>query len=1231
MKLRRFARRSIVALALALVTPAFAQKNVIQPGDPIIASSASSPPTEAVANAIDGADTKYLNFDLATDTVPTPLKPVGFIVSPSVGVTRVTGMRIRSANDAPERDPKIVILEGSNDATVTGWTVGNWTPIVTNDVPAFTARFQTQSFSFANLLPFRHYRWTVTETTTPNNCCMQVAEVELLGATLPADVTQPGDPIIASSASSPPTEAVSNAIDNADTKYLNFDLATDTVPVPLKPVGFIVSPQVGRTVVSGMTIRSANDGPERDPKTVTLEGSNDATISGFNSGAWEAIQTFDVPIFATRFQTQTFLFDNVKPYRHYRWTVTETATPNNCCMQVAEVELLGTGGPKDVTQPGDPIIASSASSPPTEAVSNAIDNADTKYLNFDLATDTVPVPLKPVGFVVTPSVGETVVTGMTIRSANDAPERDPKIVILEGSNDATITGFNSGNWTQITTLDVPAFATRFETKEFFFANSTAYKHYRWTVTETATANNCCMQVAEVELLAVTSGADCSKARFVKQPINQPVLLGESATFLTTVNGPWPIQWLKNGQPIPGATGGTYTTDPVTATSTTNIYAVQIVGCEISQNVQAQIFTPSATKSIAVNFVGGQANAAPSTLTTNDILGVHLQAYWNDAGLLPDGTTQNDMPNTGTLPDETADPARPFLDSDGNATTVTFSWDTGGDWGSGTGENTPLESMLNGLAGSSGPGTQNTFTFDSVPEGTHSLIVYSVAPPTHVVTLSYTVGDKTTYMRVQNSDEYKTSPGFFRSTSTAQAGAALGNYVRFDNIVVPAGGGSVALVVETLTSGFERATGVNGLQLLLNTGVVSGETPAITVEPQPVVAEAGATARLSVTATGPGLTYQWRRNGQNLANGGNISGATSGELVISNFSAADVGVYSVAILNPNGSVISKNATANLSTYNINDQLVSYWKLDETTGATAANSVAGGSAGTVTNTLTGTAAATWGAGQVNGALVLDGSSYVFVPDYTKATKAIAGAAWVNIDPATAGDVAIFRNAQGDMITSGGAARVVGQFELGLTYDANTLELRPVATVGIGANLARVNGTAAVPTGSWHHIAFTADGAQIRLYVDGQLVGVTDYLADINPPDVPWISMGMQLNRVDPNDPTSDLGPDPANAKAMTGSLDDVALWTRALTAQEVDLVYDAGVAHAAVTTVIVPKPAGAPTLSVTRTATTITLTFTGKLQSTTALTPGAVWSDVSTTSPVTEQTSTGIKFYRAAPAP
>src|SRR5690242_4811754 len=90
-------------LGLAIALPAllsgvahaqYAQKNVVQPGDPIIASSANSPSTEGVANAIDGTTAKYLNFDMNGN-----VKTAGFIVTPSVGATWITGIGIETAND----------------------------------------------------------------------------------------------------------------------------------------------------------------------------------------------------------------------------------------------------------------------------------------------------------------------------------------------------------------------------------------------------------------------------------------------------------------------------------------------------------------------------------------------------------------------------------------------------------------------------------------------------------------------------------------------------------------------------------------------------------------------------------------------------------------------------------------------------------------------------------------------------------------------------------------------------------------------------------------------------------------------------------------------------------------------------------------------------------------------------------------------------------------------------
>src|SRR2546427_374216 len=100
----------------------------------------------------------------------------------------------------------------------------------------------------------------------------------------------------------------------------------------------------------------------------------------------------------------------------------------------------------DITQQGDPIVPSSNSSPGSEGVANAIDNVTgTKYLNFDAANNA-----KPTGFTVTPNVGDTIVSGLSLTSANDAPERDPSSYVLTGSNDGS-------NYVSISSGSVPLF------------------------------------------------------------------------------------------------------------------------------------------------------------------------------------------------------------------------------------------------------------------------------------------------------------------------------------------------------------------------------------------------------------------------------------------------------------------------------------------------------------------------------------------------------------------------------------------------------------------------------------------------------------------------------------------------------------------------------------------------------------------------------------------------------
>ena len=282
------------------------------------------------------------------------------------------------------------------------------------------------------------------------------------------DITAPGDPIVGTSTNTPGAEGVANSIDNRiNTKYLNFDRLN---------TGFTVTPSTIGVPVVGLGLISANDAVERDPSSYTLEGSNDGVnFTPISSGA--------VAPFGARFEIQQIPIANTATYSQYRVVFPTVVGPGGNSMQIAEVQLLRA---LDLTTPASEIIPSSANHPAGEDVTKIIDNrANTKYLNFDKLNT---------GFTVQANGGiPSIVKGIGLVAASDAPERDPTSYILEGSDDGAM-------FTVISSGAIAPFAARFATQDILFENSASYSIYRMTfptVGNAATANS--MQIAEVQL------------------------------------------------------------------------------------------------------------------------------------------------------------------------------------------------------------------------------------------------------------------------------------------------------------------------------------------------------------------------------------------------------------------------------------------------------------------------------------------------------------------------------------------------------------------------------------------------------------------------------------------------------------------------------------------------------------------------------------------------------------
>lgn len=280
--------------------------------------SPASPANEGVANAIDNnVNTKYLN---GNKTDP------GYTLYTNSSISIVNSLRLTSANDAPERDPASYVIQGSKDGGAT------WQNISTGAVAAFSGRFVSQTLDFANTEVYGAYRLyfpTLANNATANS--MQIAEALIMAQTELVDVTSHATSLTAYNASGTPnpkepTEGIAKAFDDdPNTKYLNFN-----------KVGAGVTLEFDKAfTVQGVGLRTANDSPDRDPASFTLQGS----IDGVNF--IDIVADVAVDPIATRFHNRNYVFDNDTAYLYYRIffpTLANDAVANS--MQIGEIQLF---------------------------------------------------------------------------------------------------------------------------------------------------------------------------------------------------------------------------------------------------------------------------------------------------------------------------------------------------------------------------------------------------------------------------------------------------------------------------------------------------------------------------------------------------------------------------------------------------------------------------------------------------------------------------------------------------------------------------------------------------------------------------------------------------------------------------------------------------------------------------------------------------------------------------
>ena len=314
-------------------------------------------------------------------------------------------------------------------------------------------------------------------------------------------------------------------------------------------------------------------------------------------------------------------------------------------------------------------------------------------------------------------------------------------------------------------------------------------------------------------------------------------------------------------------------------------------------------------------------------------------------------------------------------------------------------------------------------------------------------------------------------------------------------------------------------------------------PMIISPPQTRTNRVGTAATFTARANGSGpLSYQWLLNGVMLQDDGNIQGATALTLQIANVQPLDAGTLVLAVSNTVGLAAATVGTLIVEQpppcVPVSPGLVAWWP-----GEGDANDLAGTNNGALLGGATASAA-----GEVGQAFSFDGTnSFVQIPDSPQLDPTnLTVEAWVlfsALDSAGAGGslpgqqyIVFKQNSLNDYHEG---------YNLTKTRTDGGDAFSFIVSSASGDVLA-LQSVTLVTTGVWYHVAGVRGSDFTQLYVNGQLESQTNvsFPQDYGTNDLFFGSSGQ-----------SDWD------HKFAGTLDEVSLYNRALTASEIASIYAA----------------------------------------------------------------------------
>ncbi|MBI5388149.1 MAG: immunoglobulin domain-containing protein [Verrucomicrobia bacterium] len=296
-------------------------------------------------------------------------------------------------------------------------------------------------------------------------------------------------------------------------------------------------------------------------------------------------------------------------------------------------------------------------------------------------------------------------------------------------------------------------------------------------------------------------------------------------------------------------------------------------------------------------------------------------------------------------------------------------------------------------------------------------------------------------------------------------------------------------------------------------------PVIVAQPQSATRYVGSAVDFFVNATGKRpVTYQWQHDGASILD------SNTNKLVLTNLTLADAGQYTVTVQNDLGSQVSAPPAVLtvLEVTNLTVGLVAYWPFDEASGTTASDATGRGHHAAIQN-----GAASGTVGMIGNSLNFDGTDdFAIVPH----------AADLNLDGQAT--ISVWINPR-TMTFIGDRGRIVRKdinFDFTL-YSAGSRFM--LYGLNKAEYLAPPN---SITTNEWQHLAIVAKDGTIQFFKNGRA------LADPMPG---LLGPGITNDLIIGN-----FGPNLSIVRLFNGYMDDLGMWDRALTPEEIDGIYQNG---------------------------------------------------------------------------